>query len=154
MDGRHDVRDLDPDPLPAGAGMHNQAQSLVPVALDTSWYRRLWRCCPRSDPFFAAVLPTVCGCCDPEFTEPRTANANTRTMHRHVWCTKQSHALNKQNIRSQILNDYAFLGLILGSSRGVRPPSGPFSQFQCVPCSSDSVAVINRVFGSGPKSPI
>src|SRR5438270_8390805 len=38
-------------------------------------------------PFAAAAIP--------EFTEPRTANANTRTMHRHVWCTKQSHALEQ-----------------------------------------------------------
>ena len=44
------VRDLDPDFRPAGAGMHDEAQGLVPEALETPWRVRLWGCRPRSDP--------------------------------------------------------------------------------------------------------
>src|SRR5207248_211549 len=47
------VRDLDPDFRPASAGMHDEAQALVPEALETPWHEWLWGCRPRSDPPFA-----------------------------------------------------------------------------------------------------
>ena len=36
------VRDLDPDFRPASAGMHDEAQALVPEALETPWHEWLW----------------------------------------------------------------------------------------------------------------
>ena len=47
------VRDRDPDFRPANAGMHDEAQALVPEALETPWHERLWGGRPRSDPPFA-----------------------------------------------------------------------------------------------------
>ena len=44
------VRYLDPDLRPASAGMHDEAQALVPEGLETPWYERLWGRRPRSDP--------------------------------------------------------------------------------------------------------
>src|SRR5580692_868599 len=44
------VRDLDPDFRPAGAGMHDEAQALIPEGLWSSWLGPLGGRRPRSDP--------------------------------------------------------------------------------------------------------
>src|SRR5438094_6224192 len=54
------VRDLDPDFRPASAGMHDEAQALVPEALETPWHEWLW----LSPTFRSTVLPWASTACE------------------------------------------------------------------------------------------
>jgi hypothetical protein len=47
------VRDCYPDFRSASAGMHDEAQALVPEGLETARHERLWGCGPGSDPLLA-----------------------------------------------------------------------------------------------------
>ena len=85
------VRDLDPDFRPASAGMHDEAQALVPEALETPWHEWLWGCRPRSDPPFAVGKHCLRG------TDRRLFGS----ILRHCWHGQQSDEGAGHGVRNQ-----------------------------------------------------
>ena len=85
------VRDRDPDLRPASAGMHDEAQALVPEDVESPWHERLWGCRPGSDPPLAVGEHSLRG----------TDRGLCGMILRHRWDGQQSDEGAGHTVRNQ-----------------------------------------------------